>query len=64
MMVSTYGSLIWVQCLQLLAELEPRRQREDRVETLVNLGATLEDHGEVLLVSLPLLPHLINLFIS
>ena len=50
MMVSTYSSLIWVRCLRLLAELEPRRQREDQVETLVNLGATLEDHGEVLLI--------------
>ncbi|KAJ7772548.1 hypothetical protein DFH07DRAFT_802317 [Mycena maculata] len=27
-------------------ELEPRRQRTDRVELFVDLGATLEDHGE------------------
>lgn len=27
-------------------ELEPRRQRSDPVELFVNLGATLEDHGE------------------
>lgn len=28
-------------------ELEPRRQRTDRVDLFVDLGATLEDHGEV-----------------
>lgn len=50
MMVSTYNFLLWLRCLRLLAELEPRRQRDDQVEILVNLGATLEDHGEVLLV--------------
>ncbi|KAJ7091198.1 hypothetical protein C8R44DRAFT_844319 [Mycena epipterygia] len=27
-------------------ELEPRRQRTDRVDLFVDLGATLEDHGE------------------
>lgn len=32
-------------------ELEPRRQRSDPVELFVNLGATLEDHGEVILTS-------------
>lgn len=32
-------------------ELEPRRQRSDPVELFVNLGATLEDHGEVILAS-------------
>jgi hypothetical protein len=30
-------------------ELEPRRQRSDPAELFVNLGATLEDHGEVML---------------
>jgi transcription initiation factor TFIIH subunit 1 len=29
-------------------ELEPRRQRTDGVELFVDLGATLEDHGEVI----------------
>jgi hypothetical protein len=28
-------------------ELEPRRQRSDPVQVFVDLGATLEDHGEV-----------------
>lgn len=32
-------------------ELEPRRQRSDPVELFVNLGATLEDHREVILAS-------------
>lgn len=30
------------------AELEPRRQRDDEVDLFVNLGATREDHDEVI----------------
>lgn len=30
-----------------MSELEPRRQRNDTVDIFVDLGATLEDHGEV-----------------
>lgn len=30
------------------SELEPRRQRTDGVDLFVDLGATLEDHGEVI----------------
>ena len=50
MMVSTCNlkKKLSLRCLRLLAELEPRRQRNDQVVTSVNLGATLEDHGEVL----------------
>lgn len=31
----------------ILPEMEPRRQRADPVEALIDLAATLEDHGEV-----------------
>ena len=30
------------------SELEPRRQRDDGVDLFVDLGATNEDHGEVM----------------
>jgi transcription initiation factor TFIIH subunit 1 len=29
-------------------ELEPRRQRDEGINLFVNLGATREDHGEVM----------------
>lgn len=32
---------------QWLKGLEPRKQRDERVETFVDLGATSQDHGEV-----------------
>lgn len=38
------SSTIYIADLAL--ELEPRRQRTDRVDLFVDLGATLEDHGE------------------
>jgi hypothetical protein len=35
----------FIDCCSL--ELEPRRQRDDGFDMFVDLGATLEDHGEV-----------------
>ena len=35
------------RCLIVCTELEPQRIREDRVDIFIDLGATLEDHGEV-----------------
>lgn len=35
--------------LTLLPELEPRKIREGGVDMFIDLGATLEDHGEVCL---------------
>ena len=38
------------RCIHLFqTELEPRRQRDEGVDIFVNLGATQEDHGEVVL---------------
>lgn len=34
--------------ISVCTELEPRRQRDDGVDLFVDLGATLEDHGEVI----------------
>ena len=49
--------------LTAFAELEPRRQRSDQVEILVNLSATLEDHGEVSFISLLFLLYLTEMSI-
>lgn len=32
----------------VIVELEPQRMRDDRVDIFIDLGATQEDHGEVL----------------
>ena len=41
-LVSSNSFIDW-----LSPELEPRRQRDDGFDVFVDLGATLEDHGEV-----------------